>query len=84
MWKQVYKNCYQNEEHGDFDGFTEITKINEKRFHKHAPKNNLNTHSGFSERLILYFQKYSIDFKANMFLKSQFLSRNVLQFVYIK
>ena len=84
MCKQVYKNCYQNEEHGDFEDFTEITRIGGKRFHKHIPKKDLNTHSGFPEqRLILYYQKYSIEFKKNMLLKSQFLPSKDLEFVYI-
>ena len=81
---QVYKNCYQNEEHGDFEDFTEITRIGGKWFHKHISKKDWTTHSGFPEqRLILYNQKYSIEFKNNMLLKSQLLPSKDLQFVYI-
>ena len=43
MCKQVYKNCYQNEEHGDFEDFTEIIRIGGKRFDKLIPKKYLNT-----------------------------------------
>ena len=55
-----------------------------KGFTNIFPKKDLNTHSGFPEqRLILYYQKYSIEFKKNMLLKSQFLPGKNLQFVCI-
>ena len=61
-----------------------MTRIGKKRLHKHIPKKDLNTHPGFPEqRLILYYQKYSIEFKNNILLKSQFLPSKDLQFLYI-
>ena len=50
----------------------------------YSQKDLNNTHPGFPEqRLILYYQKYSIEFKKNMLLKSQFLPSKDLQFVHI-
>ena len=58
-----------------------MTRIGGKNFHKHIPKKDLNTYLGFPEqRFLLYDQKYSIEFRQNMLLKSQFLPSKDLQF----